>query len=328
MTDLLLFCALALDDHALQISFYCTVSDAESLIRDLWGHYRGNFGTAAALDRILPQEQQTESYHGFACSRCRVKLQAFVFNWPGSKQHAAELELLLDPYCEVAIINSDDAMRDVHRDWYHIGEDAFFSAQWNKAVELFHGDILFHIQADAWPHNVDSMLDECVRYIRDRNVGVYGPNIDFTDLEFRRNALPRLDDNVYEVPATDETCWAISAEVLKAMPLADPAVSRLGWGMDFVASATARSMSRKVVRDYRFCVDHPKGRGYNEPQAREQWKRYKLGLEPDLRQTIEALERDVLRLMPGRVERMRRRLQRARRVCAQWFFRSEVRNTV
>jgi hypothetical protein len=240
-----------------------------------------------------------------------MKVQAFIFNWPGQKQRAKELEDLLNPHCETFVINSDEAVRNLYPHWHHLPNDAFFAAQWNRAMELFNGDILVHVQADAWPYDVAKILDQCVHYIRDRKVGVYAPNLDFTDLEYRRNALVAFDDDVYEVPSTDETCWTLSAEVVRQMPLANPTVNQFGWGMDFVASAVAQSMRRKVVRDYRFKVFHPKGRGYNEPQAREKWMEYKLGLDPQLRKTVEHLETEVLRLMPGRLERLKRRMQRA-----------------
>jgi len=238
-----------------------------------------------------------------------VKLQAFIFNWPGEKQRAKDLEALLRPHCETFVINSDESARDLHPQWHHLTSDAFFAAQWNKAVEIFSGDVLVHVQADAWPHDIERILDRCIYYIGERGVGVYAPNLDFTDLEYRRKALTAFDQEVYEVPSTDETCWMISSEVLRRMPLAEPEVNKYGWGMDFVASAVARSIGRKVVRDYRFHVDHPKGRGYNDSQARIKWVEYKQRLDPELCKNIETLEKDVLRLMPGRFERLKRRIR-------------------
>jgi hypothetical protein len=45
----------------------------------------------------------------------RVFVAAFIFNWPGEKQHAAELEAMFRQHCEVIVINSDDSLRTRHK---------------------------------------------------------------------------------------------------------------------------------------------------------------------------------------------------------------------
>lgn len=258
-----------------------------------------------------------------------MRIQAFIFNWPGEKQHAAKLEAMLRQNCEVSVINSDDSMRNLHPHWCHIGSDGYFTDQWNAALERFDGDVLLHVQADVWPHDVGPMLAECVRYMRDHDVGVYAPDIVYTSHVYRRESLAILHNGVYEVPSTDCSCWAITAEVLRNTPAVDPEVNRLGWGIDFLVAAVAKRMGRKVVRDYRFRADHPKSRGYDSQQALKQWNEFKQGLDPVLRKTMDALELEHERVVlqstsdapasPGMMQPRSRFVRAARALRSKWL---------
>src|SRR2546427_4348263 len=128
-----------------------------------------------------------------------MRIQAFIFNWPGEKQRAAKLEAMLRQNCETSVINSDDSMRNLHPHWCHIGSDGYFTDQWNAALERFIGDVLLHVQADVWPHDVGPMLAECVRYMRDHDVGVYAPDIVNTPHVYRRGSRGFLYYRVFEV---------------------------------------------------------------------------------------------------------------------------------
>jgi hypothetical protein len=261
-----------------------------------------------------------------------MKLQAFIFNWPGKKQHAAILEGLFRTHCETTVINSDDTLRNRFPHWQHVGGDAYFTAQWNAAVERFDADVFVHIQADVWPLNVGEVLSESVRYIQDHRVGVYAPNVDFNAHFYRVSALPKLDEGVYEVPGTDCCFWTISGEVIRNMPRVDPRINRLGWGIEDVVGAVARVRGLKVVRDYRFTAGHEKGSGYNLHQAGREWQVLRDSLDPALRREMDAMEaeRKVLRIsdgprrgIEGLLTAVRKRTQREalilhRRAMAAW----------
>ena len=225
-----------------------------------------------------------------------MKVQAFIFNWPGKKQHAAKLEAMFRPHCATTVINSDDALRTNYPHWRHIGNDAYFTDQWNAAVDCFNGDIFVHIQADLWPTQIGRLLSECARFMTSGGVGVYAPNVDFNPHVYSRNALKLLHPGVYEVPATDNSFWCISAQVMRGMPRIDPVVNRLGWGIEYIVSAVARNAGLKVVRDYRFTAGHLKKRGYDNSQASIELARLKNTLEPAVYQQVLTLEgeRDAL----------------------------------
>lgn len=221
-----------------------------------------------------------------------MKIQTFIFNWPGKKQHAAKLEAMFRPHCETVVINSDDSLRTRHPHWQHIGNDGYFTDQWNAALKRFNGDVFVHIQADLWPTKIPQVLTEAARYIADFAVGVYAPNVDFNPHIYRRASLRKLANGVYEVPATDNSYWAIRSEVMRNMPRVDPRVNRLGWGIEYLVSAVARRSGFKVVRDYRFTAGHLKKRGYNNEQASKEFAELRNRLDTDLYEDMRALEQE------------------------------------
>jgi len=225
-----------------------------------------------------------------------VRIQTFIFNWPGRKQHAAELEASFARLCEVCVINSDDSLRVRHPHWHHIGSEGFFTAQWNAAVQRFDGDIFVHIQADIWPADLPQMLSECVKQMTNFGVGVYAPNLNFNPHVFRKESLMRLNEGIYEVPTTDCSFWAIAGEVVRNVPTIDPKINRLGWGIDLLVAAVAKRRGMKIVRDYRFTAGHIRSRGYDTAQATKQWDALRNSFDPLLAEEIDALarQRDVL----------------------------------
>jgi hypothetical protein len=77
-----------------------------------------------------------------------MKIQTFIFNWPGKKQHAAKLEAMFSAHCETIVIDSDDGPRARHAHWEHIGDDGYRTHQWNAALDRFNADIFMHIQTE------------------------------------------------------------------------------------------------------------------------------------------------------------------------------------
>jgi hypothetical protein len=249
-----------------------------------------------------------------------MNIQAFIFNWPGKKQHAAKLEAMFRPHCETFVINSDDSLRAAYPHWQHVGNEAYFTDQWNAAIDRFNGDILMHIQADVWPVKVGQVLSECAKYIKNYGVGVYAPNVDFNAHYYRKDSLPILERGVFVVPATDCCFWGISRDVIRDTPRVDSSVNRLGWGIEYLVGAVARRKGLKIVRDYRFTAGHPKGSGYKLNQAFNEWRALRNSLEPSIRQGMESVERDRERLLivdpprnslPGLLTAFRKRTRRS-----------------
>ena len=225
-----------------------------------------------------------------------MKIQAFVFNWVGHEQNAATLEQQLGGLCDVTVVNSDSSVENRHPAWQHVGDEAYFAAQWNKALELFDADALFHIQADASAPCFAEILERCRFAIGQRGCGIYAPNVDFTHWTYDRARLRAIDAELFEVPHTDCTCWAIAREVLQRAPRVDPVANKFGWGIDSMMIATARLLRKKVARDDRFTLAHPQGTGYNQATAIRLAKAMLNSLPDDLREMQQLVRIEAERL--------------------------------
>ncbi len=231
-------------------------------------------------------------------SRHDARIEAVIFNWVGHERRAVALERQLGALCPVRVINSESAVESRHPHWDHVGEDAYFAAQWQRAVERFDGDILFHVQADAASPRFDRIFERCAQAMQQHGAGVYAPNVDFTPWVYDRRKLRRVDDDLYEVPQTDCTCWAISREVLEHVPKVDPAQNKFGWGIDFLVVGAARARQRRTLRDYRYTVDHKwRGSGYDVGAAGVQVLQMLEGLPGPVREIDAQLRHEAQALL-------------------------------
>jgi hypothetical protein len=195
-----------------------------------------------------------------------MNIEGFVFNWKGHENRAAELERKIREHVPVTVINSEEQLAEDRPGWIHLDDSAYFSAQWNKAVELFKGDVLFHIQADADLDDFGALFAEARRLFAQYPLGIYEPNVDFTRHRYHRSKLQALEPDLLKIPVSDCTCWFVSAEVVRSMNPIDLSINRYGWGVSRAVTASCTAGGRLCVRDYRFLVRHPRGTGY--PDAR------------------------------------------------------------
>jgi len=222
------------------------------------------------------------------------------------------LERQLGALCPVRVINSESAVEGRHPHWEHVGEDAYFAGQWQRAVDGFDGDVLFHVQADAASPHFARILARGLDAMQRHGAGVYAPNVDYTSWTYDRRKLRRVDDDLYEVPQTDCTCWAISREVLEHVPRVDPQQNKFGWGIDFLVTGAARARQRLTLRDYRYTVDHPwRGSGYDIEAAGIQVLQMLEGLPGPLRAIDTQLRREARAVLGP--QPWRRRLRQAAR---------------
>jgi hypothetical protein len=227
-------------------------------------------------------------------TRRAPRVDAFIFNWRGHEARAAALERQLGALCPVRVINSESAVEARHPQWHHVGEDAYFAAQWQRARELFQGDVLLHVQADASSRHFARILERGLDAIDRHGAGVYAPNVDYTPWTYDRRRLRQVDDDLFEVPQTDCTCWAITREVLERVPTVDPQRNKFGWGIDFLVAGAARARGRRILRDYRHTVVHPwRGAGYDTEAAYAQVMQMLEGLPAPLREMDTQLRREA-----------------------------------
>ena len=114
-----------------------------------------------------------------------VKIQSFIFNWRGQYDKTKEkISQLSDIGVNPIVINSDEAHND--EGWVNVGESAYFTDQFIKALELFDGDVLFHIQGDASYNDWFNLIKDAESSFETYNWGIYAPNVDYTWYEIGR----------------------------------------------------------------------------------------------------------------------------------------------
>jgi hypothetical protein len=196
-----------------------------------------------------------------------MKVQAFIPDWPGPKQHAAATAQMIAAQCRCDKITILD--NPAH----------YFTEQWNEMLDQFTGDIAFWCMADVFPpKNLSQMYDRALQLMSD-NVGIYAPDVSWTGQKLFRPKMREVFPGVYDTPCTDMLCWFIHKDVLKLMPRIDPKINRFGWGIEYVAIAAARVLKKIAVRDYNFVASHVRGGNYNNDAAAKQFQDMLLSLQ-------------------------------------------------
>jgi hypothetical protein len=209
---------------------------------------------------------------------------------------AAALERAIGRLVDVTVINSEEGLRRAHPGWLHLGNDAYFSAQWNAARRVFDGDAFFHIQADARCSDFGTLFRRASRVFARHRVGVYEPDVDHTDFRFDVSKLAQVGRKLYRVPLTDCTCWFILGCVLSKVPKVDDRANRLGWGITDAVAATSRSLGLSCVRDYTFQIQHPRARGYSSKDASAQRAAFLMTLPANLKRGVLRQRRELAQL--------------------------------
>jgi hypothetical protein len=237
-----------------------------------------------------------------APERETVKIQGFIFNWKAHEARAVALERAIRHCIPVTVINSEEPLSSPRDHWVHLGDSAYFSAQWNKAIELFAGDILFHIQADAHCGDFERLFARASCMFQRGDVGVYEPEVNFSGFRYDTSQLRVIDDHVFEVPLIDQTCWFVAGNVVRELPPVDLSANRYGWGISVAVAAVCQLQQKMCVRDYSLSVTHPRRRGYPAEIAGRERDGYLTSLGTQI-----ASEADRLYAWRSRVSRTARR---------------------
>ena len=225
-----------------------------------------------------------------------MKIQPFIFNWKGQYKKTLEKEDALQKiFDKVIVINSDDTQEEER--WINIGDDCYYTDQFMKAIELFDGDILFHIQADASYDKLEELVNDAKKYFEDYEWGIYAPNVDYTWYTSENTDIESIEsnhDNIKMVANTDCTGWFIHKDIINEFlnRKIDMSDQKMGWGVDLCLSSLSFLMSRPVIRDYSHTIEHPPGTNYNKDQAAKEinilWQR----LDDDIKEAISYIKGD------------------------------------
>jgi len=219
-----------------------------------------------------------------------MNIQPFIFNWNRQFEKSCAIQDALTPiFDKVIVINSDD--NNTRDGWVDIGDESYFSDQFRKALELFDGDVLLHIQGDVSYDKWEKLIEDAKQYLEYYNAGIYAPNIDYTWYSAENTDIESLESdhpNIKMVACTDETVWFIRKEIIQEMldRKVDFSNNKMGWGWDLVLAAISFVNSRPVIRDYNHTIDHPMGTNYNKEKASQEMLDLWNSLDEDLKEAV------------------------------------------
>lgn len=225
-----------------------------------------------------------------------TRIIPFIFSWENQFDNAKRNEDQLKKiFNDVLVINSDpDNSRN---GWININKNDHFTKQFFTAANLFDGDILFHLQADASYDDWQSVVDNALKYFHKYNWGIFAPNVHFTawgpehvDIASTHLAEPELS----LVSCTDCTCWFIHADII------DQCVERqslfanniFGWGIDLTMTAISYLHNRPVIRDYSHTIVHRRGTGYDTEVATAEFMTLKENIDEELKPILHMILSD------------------------------------
>jgi hypothetical protein len=238
----------------------------------------------------------------------RVKdIQPFIFNWRNQFKKTCAIEDSLNQiFDKVIVINSDE--ENTRPGWIDLGDDAYFSAQFNKALELFENDkkVLLHIQGDTKYDNWKHLVSDARKYYNLYEWGVYAPdvtNVWYTPEHTDINELESEDFNIKMVACTDETVWFIHRDIISdfykrnLLKVMTPELMKMGWGWDLVMNSISFVKGRPVIRDYNHQIEHAKGTNYSKESASQEMENLWNVLPNDLKECISYIKNDKEKLV-------------------------------
>lgn len=225
-----------------------------------------------------------------------MNIQPFIFNWKGQFDKTCEKEEQLKKiFDKVIVINSDDG--NEKPDWVNIGDECYFTEQFLKAVEIFDGDVLFHIQADASYDDFERLVEDAEKYYLEYDWGVYAPNVDYTWYTSQNTDIQSLESshsNIKMVADPDCTCWFIHKDIINEFKNRniDMTNQKMGWGIDLAICSLSFINKRPVIRDYSHTIDHPPGTNYNKERAAKEMGELWQRLDDDMKIAISYIKGD------------------------------------
>lgn len=224
-----------------------------------------------------------------------LNIQYFIFCWPGWENAAETLaDELMALECDVKVLASGGFSDRTY--WVELDPNAYFGDQFLEATERFSGDVLVHIQADASIRDLLGFVKKIEMVFRNPLIGIWAPSVDYTSWTTEVSALStglndyfNLSEELRPVLNTDCTCWALNRSVINAINHSSLKNSHFGWGVDLAACAEAYLQGLVVVRDSSLLVDHPRGTGYSESLASDEFNVYLSSMPPQTRGVVNLL---------------------------------------
>lgn len=195
---------------------------------------------------------------------------AYVFGW--GKYAEAQDKMVSRLRAAGAYAKAVRSFADERKGEINLGEDAYFTAQFVAMCKDFLSTkkkYLLHIQADAtFDGDIKELFTKAYFGFNSLCAGVWAPNVDFTYHTPKHSPVTK---DVWIVPCTDCTAWAIRREVVEYfMANINTEGSTLGWGIDEGICGISNKLGYLTLRDYSLKFDHPNYTGYNGDIAAEE----------------------------------------------------------
>jgi len=219
-----------------------------------------------------------------------MKTQSFIFNWRNQFLSTLSIESALHSCIDhVHVINSDE--NNFKPYWHNIGESAYFTSQFLKALELHDGEsVFFHVQGDTSYSNWPQLIKDSGHYMSKYNAGIYYPkvkNVEWYDDKITTiESVEAPEPNIKVIANGDETVWFIHPKVINYLfnnKINECFVGNTtGWGWDIVLCAISYILGLPVIRDSNHHIDHPKATNYNKKTAFDEFDKLKLKLPSEI----------------------------------------------
>jgi hypothetical protein len=154
--------------------------------------------------------------------------------------------------------------------------NVYYTGQWNKALEISTGDVLFFINSDVKIPKIKLVMNRINKFYDSygNKAGIYAPHHYWTPWTYNPNILESIQHGFKKVPMTDSTIWAVSSQIAKKVGIIDTKINALGWGIEILAAFHCFKSNKLVVRDYTVRCEHPKNTAYNRNNADKQWRQW------------------------------------------------------
>lgn len=227
-----------------------------------------------------------------------MKIQPIIFNWRGQYEKTRSTEKALKKYDPI-VINSDEEHE--RKKWINLGEDAWYTASFIKALEVFDGDVLLQIQGDATYEDWDGLIGDAVSHYNTLQWGVYAPDATWTEWNPHRTNITGISPGIpglNYVACTDCIVWFIHKDIIKQFQKLklDMSDQKLGFALDMILCGISHRMRRPVLRNYHHQVHHPQSKGYHVSQAHNEMTSMFGKLDTPMKAIVAGIYRNPLAL--------------------------------
>jgi len=214
-----------------------------------------------------------------------MEIQCFIFNYAHFTDAMALFHAFTAEGLDTYLLNCESPHDPPFEETDKIKKfgNIYYSGQWNEALKLFTGDVMFITNADVRVRNPGRLIYRMKNFYMKygHRAGLYAPNHYWTPWTYNPALLEDIGTGLKKVPATDSTIWSLTSSIAHKVGPMDLNINKLGWGIEILAAYYCALESKLVVRDYGIKCDHPRNTSYDRGKADREWRtmidRMKLG---------------------------------------------------